>query len=106
MTQIPYEAETFDTALLHMVLHYAEAPAQVVSEIARVLTKGGRVLIVDLIRHDHAELRSSLQHLWPGFSEEEIEGWLSQAGLTVEDRTELNGGKLKVFATLAVKERG
>lgn len=106
MTQIPYEAETFDTALLHMVLHYAEAPAQVISEIARVLTKGGRVLIVDLIRHDHAELRSSLQHLWPGFEQAEIEGWLTQAGLTVADRAEMNGGKLKVFATLAVKERG
>lgn len=103
MTQMPYEAKTFDTALVHMVLHYSETPPLVISEIARVLTKGGRVLIIDLVRHENTEIRTALQHLWPGFDKEEMEDWLSQAGLTVEDTTELNGGKLKVFATLAVK---
>lgn len=103
MTQMPYEAETFDTVLVHMVLHYAETPADVIAEIARVLTRGGRVLIVDLVRHDNAEIRTALQHLWPGFDRSEIVDWLTKAGLQVEDTTELNGGKLKVFATLAVK---
>lgn len=103
MTQMPYEAETFDTALLHMVLHYAESPASVISEIARVLTRKGRLLVVDLVQHDNAEVRSTLQHLWPGFAPTEMQDWLTQAGLTVENTAELNGGKLKVFAMLAVK---
>lgn len=103
MTQMPYEAETFDTALVHMVLHYTEAPAQVIGEIARVLTKGGRVLIVDLVRHDNADIRTTLQHVWSGFAEDEMADWLAQSGLTVEDRAEFTGGKLTVFATLAVK---
>lgn len=103
MTQMPYEAETFDTALLNMVLHYAETPGGVIAEIARVLTRKGRLLVVDLVQHDNTEIRSTLQHLWPGFTKAEMQDWLVQAGLTVEDTAELNGGKLKVFATLAVK---
>ncbi len=103
MLQMPYAEETFDAALILMVLHYADQPGAALNEVSRVLTTGGRLLIVDLRKHDRTELKTAQSHVWPGFSEEEITGWLNDAGLQVVETTALTGGAVDVFATLAEK---
>jgi ArsR family transcriptional regulator len=45
-----------------------------------VLEPGGRVLIVDMMPHDRQELQETMGHLWPGFSQEQLHAWLSEAG--------------------------
>jgi ubiquinone/menaquinone biosynthesis C-methylase UbiE len=44
---LPYEDGYFDSVLVFCVLHHAEEPAALVSEIARVCRIGGKVLVVE-----------------------------------------------------------
>ncbi len=96
MYQLPFPSGSFDTVTIHMVLHYAEDPAAVLAEAARVLTPGGRLAIVDFADHNILELRSAHAHRWPGFKAEQIEGWCIDAGLVEPQKTALEGGPLTV----------
>ena len=71
----------FDVVVLQMVLHYAEDPAAVLSEAARVLAPGGRLLVVDLATHDRAALAGRLAHRWHGFDDPTIARLFTAAGL-------------------------
>ena len=82
MYRLPLPDGSYDTAVLQMVLHYAEDPAGAVAEAARVLRPGGRLIVIDLAAHDHADLVAKRAHRWPGFSDEAIRALLTGAGLT------------------------
>ena len=81
MYRLPLPDGGFDTAILQMVLHYAEDPAAAVTEAARVLRPGGRLLIVDLLHHGRADLLDRFAHRWPGFHDGTIRALLEDAGL-------------------------
>ncbi|MBI1407932.1 MAG: metalloregulator ArsR/SmtB family transcription factor [Caulobacter sp.] len=70
-----------DLVTVHQVLHYLGDPAAAVSEAARLVAPSGRLLIIDFAPHGLEFLRSQHQHRRLGFSDEEILGWLSAAGL-------------------------
>ena len=86
---LPLQDETADLVTLHQVLHYLDDPAAAVAEAARVLKPGGRLLIADFAPHELDFLREEQAHRRLGFSEDEVRGWLSQAGLEVRDVREL-----------------
>ena len=50
MYRLPLADASFDIAVLQMVLHYAEDPAGVLAEAARVLRPDGRLIVIDLAR--------------------------------------------------------
>ena len=79
---LPFEADTFDTVVLHQVLHYAHEPAFPLGEVARVCRAGGRVVIVDLAAHEREELRNRHAHVRLGFGDEQMLEWLTEAGFT------------------------
>ena len=81
MYRLPMGNGSFDTAILQMVLHYAEDPAAALTEAARVLRPGGLLLVVDLLRHDRTELTERLAHRWPGFDDDAMTTLMQQAGL-------------------------
>jgi ubiquinone/menaquinone biosynthesis C-methylase UbiE len=81
MYRLPLPEDSFETVVLQMVLHYAEDPAGVVVEAARVLAPGGRLLVIDLAEHHRADLTSKLAHRWPGFADASIERMFAAAGL-------------------------
>ena len=81
MYQLPLGAAACDTLLLHQVLHYADNPAAVIDETARVLRPGGRLLVIDLMPHKREELRVERRHLRLGFADEAVLGWMETAGL-------------------------
>jgi ubiquinone/menaquinone biosynthesis C-methylase UbiE/DNA-binding transcriptional ArsR family regulator len=80
LESLPVASGTLDAAVLSLVLHYVPAPDRALSEAARVLRDGGRVLIVDMVAHDRREYRETMGHLWPGFTEAQIADWLRRAG--------------------------
>lgn len=72
----------FDVVLFHQVLHYLDDPGAAVAEAARVMAPGGRLLIADFAPHKLEFLRDEFAHRRLGFSDREVEGWLSAANLT------------------------
>jgi len=94
--ELPVADGTADTAVLHQVLHYAQAPEKVIAETARVLGEGGRLLIVDFAPHELEELRLRDAHARLGFSDRQIESWFTAAGLALERVETLGGGDLTV----------
>jgi ArsR family transcriptional regulator len=81
MYRLPLADGCFDTVVLQMVLHHAEDPGGVVTEAARVLAPGGRLLVIDLAEHRRADLTAKLAHRWPGFPDVSIERMFAAAGL-------------------------
>jgi ArsR family transcriptional regulator len=81
MYRLPLPDGTYDTAVLQMVLHYAEDPAGAIVEAARVLRPGGRLIVIDLASHAREDLLTSRAHRWPGFSDAALHALLAGAGL-------------------------
>ncbi len=79
-TRLP--AESADLVMVHQVLHYLADPQAAVAEAARLVSPGGRLLIVDFAPHDLEQMRDEHQHRRLGFADDEIHRWLNDAGLT------------------------
>ncbi|MEM6911577.1 MAG: metalloregulator ArsR/SmtB family transcription factor [Verrucomicrobiota bacterium] len=87
----PIEDETVDLALFSQALHHAAHPGGAVKEAFRIVRPGGRVVILDLLKHNFEEARELYADLWLGFAEVDLHRFLSDAGfvdlhLTVVDR--------------------
>lgn len=67
-------------ALLVLTLHHVPEPAAALAEAARALAPGGRLVIVDMLPHDREAYRREMGHVWLGFSEKQMGGWLTDAG--------------------------
>jgi DNA-binding transcriptional ArsR family regulator len=101
--QLPFSAATFEAATIHQVLHYVDDQALAITEAARVLTPGGKLLVVDFSPHEQEVLRSEHNHRRLGFSDEEVSGWFVLAGLENKKAIHLPGGPLTVSIWLAEK---
>lgn len=77
---LPIPAGELDAAVISLVLHYSPDPARALAEVARVLQPGGRVLIVDMLPHEHGEYQQQMGHVWLGFSDRQITRFLTAAG--------------------------
>lgn len=103
MNALPLEDGAADTVIIHQVLHYAHSPAVAIAEAGRVLSQGGRLLVIDFAAHDREELRASDAHIRLGFDDETMAGWFKAAGLAVDHIEHLEGGELTVTLWLGVK---
>jgi ArsR family transcriptional regulator len=81
LERLPLEDGALDAAVLILVLHHTSDPGRVLAEAARALKPGGRVLVADMLPHDHDEYRQTMGHVWLGFSERQVERWCAGAGL-------------------------
>jgi SAM-dependent methyltransferase len=77
---LPLDDAVLDVAVLMLVLHHVAEPSRVLKEARRVLRAGGRLLIADMTAHEREEYRTQMGHVWLGFDERSLRGWLSKAG--------------------------
>jgi ubiquinone/menaquinone biosynthesis C-methylase UbiE len=101
LTALPLADGSADTVILHQVLHYIPTPEAALAEVGRLLAPAGRLLIVDFASHDREELRLQDAHARLGFSDLQMGGWFTAAGLTLERTETLDGGELTVKLWLA-----
>jgi ubiquinone/menaquinone biosynthesis C-methylase UbiE/DNA-binding transcriptional ArsR family regulator len=79
LEKLPIDAGELDVALLLLVLHHVPEPRRALTEAARALKPGGRLLILDMLPHDHEEYRQTMGHVWLGISEKQMQDWLHDA---------------------------
>ena len=77
---LPVADGELDAVTLLLVLHHIPDPAAVLAEAARVLRAGGRLLISDMLPHDHEEYRQQMGHVWLGFGDDQLRRLLAAAG--------------------------
>ena len=80
MEALPIDDAQLDAAMVALVLHHVPEPQRALAEVHRVLKRGGRVLIVDMLPHDRVEYQQQMGHVWLGFSEKSIKKYLEGAG--------------------------
>jgi len=77
----PIPARSVDLVILSQALHHAANPQQAVTAAARLLRKGGRLIVLDLNQHQFDQARELYGDYWLGFSEADLRDWLAAAGL-------------------------
>ncbi len=85
LEDLPIDTEAVDLALLHQTLHHALHPARAVLEAFRILRPGGRITVVDLLKHDFEPARDLYADVWLGFSQVEMQEMLTRAGFVDVD---------------------
>lgn len=70
-----------DLVLASMVLHHLPDPRRGAAEMVRVTREGGRVVVIDLVRHEEDWAREIMADVWLGFTERQVRDILRDAGL-------------------------
>jgi DNA-binding transcriptional ArsR family regulator len=110
--ELPFDAASFDAAVLLHVLTQVAAPAEVLAEAARVLRPGGTLVLATLDAHDNAGDTAAYGDVHPGFAPSAVKRLLGRAGLDVEscdvssrDKRPPHYGVVTAFATKPRKPR-
>ncbi len=105
---LPLKDGELDVAILSLDLHYSPDPARALAEVNRVVRPGGRVLVVDMLPHEHEEYQRTMGHVWLGFSDKQMSRILHGAGFeqvrtrNIPADRQANGPAL--FAAVGVKQ--
>jgi ArsR family transcriptional regulator len=64
------------------VLHHAPRPARALSDLAALARPGGKLCVIDYVRHEDERFQEQQADVWLGFSRAELEKLARGAGLT------------------------
>src|SRR6476619_2066263 len=100
----PIAKGSVDLAILSQALHHAIHPERAIASAHRILKKGGRIVILDLLSHRFERARELYADHWLGFSEVQLHQFLETAGfknieVTVVSREKQSPHFQTVFAT-------
>jgi len=76
----PIAKGSVDLAILSQALHHAIHPERAITSAHRILRKGGRIVILDLLSHRFERARELYADHWLGFSEVQLHQFLEAAG--------------------------
>jgi ubiquinone/menaquinone biosynthesis C-methylase UbiE/biotin operon repressor len=76
----PIANNSVDLAILSQALHHAIHPQLAIGAAHRILKRGGRLVILDLLSHRFERARELYADHWLGFSEVQLHQFLEKAG--------------------------
>ncbi|MDQ2948733.1 MAG: metalloregulator ArsR/SmtB family transcription factor [Acidobacteriota bacterium] len=79
LEELPLATGEVDLALFHQSLHHAMHPKKAVEEAWRILRPGGRIVVLDLLKHGFEDARELYADVWLGFSQVELLDLLRKA---------------------------
>jgi ArsR family transcriptional regulator len=82
LERLPIRDASVDVAMLSQALHHARDPERALTEAARIVVPGGRVLVLDLRDHQETWVRDRLGDRWLGFTDARLAALMEGAGLT------------------------
>jgi len=108
---VPLKSSSIDMVLANMYLHHIEEPEAAISEMHRLLKKGGMVFLADFCEHDNIELKTRMHDVWSGFDPDEVRVWFEKYGFKdIRIEAAVNNNKRKgskklerMFVLTAVK---
>ncbi|HEX4567543.1 MAG TPA: metalloregulator ArsR/SmtB family transcription factor [Vicinamibacterales bacterium] len=80
LESLPIDDRQLDAAIMVLVLHHTPDPAAVLAEAGRVLKPGGRLVVCDMLPHEHEEYKQQMGHVWLGFGEDQLRRLFGSAG--------------------------
>ncbi|WP_224372811.1 ArsR/SmtB family transcription factor [Hyalangium versicolor] len=95
-----------DLVVISQSLHHVESPAAVLTEAARLLKPGGKVVVLELMPHEERWVLERLGHKHLGFAPEFLEAALEEAGfqsITREAHARDGASPFRVFLLTGVK---
>ena len=78
--KVPLNNNSVDLALMSQSLHHAQHPELALSEAFRILKPKGKLIVLDLKKHQFEKARDSYGDLWLGFGENELYRMIKKAG--------------------------
>lgn len=105
LERLPLPDESVDSAFLSQALHHASRPENAVVEAARILRPGGRLVVLDLARHEQEWVREQWADQWLGFDPAQVRGWMEQAGLQPVSEERLPGSVPDLAVILVVANK-
>jgi ArsR family transcriptional regulator len=76
----PIAKDSVDLAILSQALHHAIHPERTIGAAHRILKRGGRLVILDLLNHRFEKARELYADHWLGFSEVQLHQLLEKSG--------------------------
>jgi len=100
----PIAKNSVDLAILSQALHHAIKPERAIESAHRILKRGGRLLVLDLLSHRFEKARELYADHWLGFSEVRLHELLEKSGfrgieVSVVSREKQSPHFQTVFAT-------
>jgi len=100
----PIKPNSVEIAIFSQALHHAIHPRKAIAAAHRILKRGGRLIILDLLSHQFERARELYADHWLGFSEVQLHQFLEQSDfkkieVTVVSREKESPHFQTVFAT-------
>jgi len=103
----PIVSSSVDLVFLSQALHHAQNPEKALKAAQAMLKPGGRIVVLDLLKHQFEKARDLYADVWLGFSESDLHDMLGRAGFSrVETSVVHREGNSPHFQTiLALAEK-
>lgn len=77
---LPIADGELDAAVMMLVLHHVPDPGAALTEAARTLRPRGKLVLCDMLPHDHEEYKQQMGHVWLGFADDQLRRLFGAAG--------------------------
>jgi ubiquinone/menaquinone biosynthesis C-methylase UbiE/DNA-binding transcriptional ArsR family regulator len=92
---------SYQAVIAAMVVHHLPSPQRFFQHAARVIKRGGLLVVAELCRHDHQWVTNACGDHWLGFEAVELNQWAVKAGFKVLESQYLaqkNGFRIQIHS--------